>query len=315
MLRYVLRRLPSAAVVLLLSTVPVFGILRLAPGDPAASLAGADAGPAAIAALRHQMGLDRPLVNQYLSWLGDALHGDFATSFSTRAPVSELVLRGLGNTGTLALGALLLAVVLALPLGMLAALARGGAARTLLAGLNVLMLAVPPYVTGVLLVLLFSVVLRLLPPGGYVSVFDDPVAGVQFLLLPSLCLALPAAAVLARFLTAALQRVFHEEHYVAARLRGLSRRRLLLRHGLPNAVGPLVTVLGIQIGNLLGGAVIVESVFAWPGIGQAMVTAASARDYPVMQALLLLAVTVFITLQLLSDVVHALIDPRVREAS
>lgn len=313
MLRYVLRRIPSAVVVLLLSTIPIFGILRLAPGDPAASAAGADAGPAALAALRHQMGLDRPLAAQYVSWLGDALHGDFSTSYVNKAPVSELVLRGLGNTGTLALCALVLSVVLAFPLGVATALVRRGWARTLLSGLNVLMLSVPPYVTGVLMVLLFSVVLRLLPPGGYVSVFDDPVAGAQFLLLPTVCLALPAAAVLARFLTASLQRVFHEEHYFAARMRGLSARRTVLRHGLPNAVGPMVTVLGIQIGNLLGGAIIVESIFAWPGIGQAMVSAAGSRDYPVMQALLLLAVTVFIVLQLLSDVVYAVIDPRVRE--
>jgi peptide/nickel transport system permease protein len=313
MLRYVLRRLPSAVLVLLLSTVPIFGVLRLAPGDPAATVAGSDAGPAAVAAVRHQMGLDRPLTSQYLSWLGNALHGDFATSFVNKADVSGIVLRGLGNTGTLALCALLLAVLLAFPLGIATALVRSGWLRTLLSGLNVLMLSVPPYVTGVLLVLLFSVGLRLLPPGGYVSVFDDPVAGLQFLALPSLCLAFPAAAVLARFLTASLQRVFHEEHYFAARMRGLSASRLVIRHGLPNAIGPMTTVLAIQIGQLLGGAVIVESVFAWPGLGQAMVSAAGARDYPVMQALLLLAVTVFIVLQLLSDVVHAVIDPRVRE--
>lgn len=313
MLRYVLRRLPSAVVVLVLSTVPIFGVLRLAPGDPAATAAGADATPAAVARIRHQMGLDRPLADQYLSWLGDALHGDFATSFVNKAEVSTLVLRGLGNTGTLALCALVLAVLIAFPLGLATALARSGWLRTVLNGLNVLMLSVPTYVTGVVLVLVCSVGLRLLPPGGYVSVFDDPVAGAQFLLLPSLCLAFPAAAVLARFLTASLQRVFHEEHYFAARMRGLSRRRLVVRHALPNAVGPVVTVLGIQIGHLLGGAVIVESIFAWPGLGQAMVSAAGARDYPVLQALLLLAVTVFIVLQLLSDVAYAVIDPRARE--
>jgi peptide/nickel transport system permease protein len=307
--------MPSAVLVLLLSTVPVFGILRLAPGDPAATLAGSDAGPAAVAAVRHQLGIDRPLAVQYGSWLWDMVHGDFATSFVNKAPVSDLVLRGLGNTGTLALCALLLAVVLSFPLGMATALVRTGWVRTLLSGVNVVMLSVPPYVTGVVLVLLLSVGLRLLPPGGYVPVFQDPVAGLQFLALPAVCLALPAAAVLARFLTASLQRVFHEEHYFAAGMRGLSTRRLVLRHGLPNAVGPMITVLGIQIGQLLGGAVIVESIFAWPGLGQQMVTAASARDYPVMQALLLLAVTVFIVLQLVSDLVYATIDPRVREAT
>lgn len=315
MLRYALHKLPSAALVLLLATLPVFAVLRLAPGDPAVLVAGPDADAETVAGIRHDLGLDRPLAVQYFSWLGDALRGDFSTSFVNGAEVSELVLRGLGNTGTLALCALTLAVLIAFPLGIATATVRTGWMRAALSALNVVMLSVPTYVTGVVLVLIFAVGLELLPPGGYVSLFDDPVAAFQFLLLPSICLAMPAAAVLARFLTASLQRVFHEDHYFASRMRGLSGRRLMVRHALPNTVGPVVTVLGIQIGNLLGGAIIVESVFAWPGLGQTMVTAANARDYPLVQALLLLAVTAFIILQLLSDVVYAAIDPRVRERS
>ncbi|WP_049580166.1 ABC transporter permease [Streptomyces sp. SBT349] len=313
MLRYLLRRLPSALLVLLLATVPVFLVLRLSPGDPAATLAGPDAGPEAIDAARAELGLDRPLAAQYTDWLGGVLTGDLSTSFVNGAEVSEIVSRGVGNTGMLAMSALLLALLLAFPLGVAGAMARSGWVRTLLAAVNVLMLAVPTYVTGVVLVLVFAVGLKVLPSGGYVSFFEDPVAGAQFLLLPSVCLALPAAAVLARFLTAALQRSVREEYWFAARMRGLGRRRLLLRHGLPNSLGPVITVLGIQIGHLLGGAVIVEGVFAWPGLGQAMVRAAEARDYPVVQALLLLAVAVFIVLQLLSDVLGAAVDPRVRE--
>jgi peptide/nickel transport system permease protein len=313
MLRYLLRKLPTGVLVLLLATVPVFLVLRLSPGDPGATLAGPDATPEAVEAARHQLGLDRPLVEQYGDWIGGVVTGDLSTSFVNGAEVSEIVSRGIGNTGMLALCALLLALLLAFPLGVAGAVVRRGWLRTLLAGVNVLMLAVPTYVTGVVLVLVFAVGLRLLPPGGYVSFFDDPVESIQFLVLPSICLALPAAAVLARFLTASLQRAVREEYYFAARMRGLRGRRLLVRHGLPNSVGPVVTVLGIQIGNLLGGAVIVEGVFAWPGLGQAMVRAAEARDYPVVQALLLLAVAVFIVLQLLSDVVYAAIDPRMRE--
>lgn len=313
MLRYLLRRLPASVLVLLLATVPVFLVLRLSPGDPAAMLAGPDASPAAVAAARHELGLDRPLAAQYADWTGGVLRGDLSTSFANGAEVSEIVGRGIGNTGMLALSALLLALALAFPLGVAGAVVRTGWLRGLLASVTVLMLAVPTYVTGVVLILVFAVGLRLLPSGGYVSFFGNPVESVQFLLLPSLCLALPAAAVLARFLTASLQRAMAEEYYFAARMRGLRGRRLLVRHGLPNSLGPVVTVLGIQIGNLLGGAVIVEGVFAWPGLGQAMVDAAEARDYPVVQALLLLAVAVFIVLQLLSDVVYAVIDPRVRE--
>ncbi|MGP4110734.1 ABC transporter permease [Streptomyces sp. 4N509B] len=313
MLRYLLRKLPTGVLVLALATVPIFLVLRVAPGDPAATVAGQDASPEALQAARVQLGLDRPLLTQYGDWIGGVLRGDLSTSFVNGAEVSEIVSRGIGNTGMLAFSALVLALLLAFPLGVAGAVVRSGWPRTLLAGLNVLMLAVPTYVTGVVLVLVFAVGLRLLPSGGYVSFLDDPTRSIQFLILPSLCLALPAAAVLARFLTASLQRAVTEEFYFAARMRGLTGRRLLVRHGLPNAVGPVVTVLGIQIGHLLGGAVIVEGVFAWPGLGQAMVRAAESRDYPVVQALLLLAVAVFIVLQLLSDVVYALIDPRVRE--
>jgi peptide/nickel transport system permease protein len=313
MFAYLIRRLPSALVVLVLATVPIFGVMRLAPGDPAAILAGPDATPEVLAQTRHDLGLDRPLVEQYFSWLGGVLRWDFATSFVTGAEVSEIVGRSLGNTATLAFCALLVALVLALPLGIAQALAQRGWLQLTLSGLNVVMLAVPPYVTGVILVFVFAITLRLLPPGSYVSLFEDPVAALQFLTLPSLCLALPVAAVLARFLAASLQRTVNEQHYLAAQLRGITGARLLVRHGLPNSLGSVVTILGIQIGNLLGGAVIVEGIFAWPGLGQALVQAAKSSDYPIVQAILLLAVGVFILLQLLSDVVNAAIDPRVRE--
>lgn len=313
MFAYLIRRLPSALVVLVLATVPIFGVLRLAPGDPAAILAGPDATPEVIAQTRHDLGLDRPLIEQYFSWLGGVLQWDFSTSFVTGAEVSEIVGRSLGNTATLAFSALLVALVLALPLGIAQALARRGWVQLGLSGLNVVMLAIPPYVTGVILVFVFAITLRLLPPGSYVSLFDDPGAALQFLIMPSICLALPVAAVLARFLAASLQRTINEQHYLAARLRGITGARLLLRHGLPNSLGSVITILGIQIGHLLGGAIIVEGIFAWPGLGQALVLAAKSSDYPIVQAILLLAVAVFILLQLLSDVVTAAIDPRVRE--
>lgn len=313
MFAYLVRRLPSALVVLLLATIPIFGVMRLAPGDPAAVLAGPDASAETIEQTRQELGLDRPLVEQYFSWMSGVVQWDFSTSFVTGTEVSEIVSRSLGNTTTLTLSALLLALVLALPLGIAQALARRGWLQLAISGLNVVMLAIPPYVTGVILVFVFAITLRLLPPGSYVSVFEDPVAGLQFLILPSICLALPVAAVLARFLAASLQRTVNEQHYLAAQLRGITGAKLLIRHGLPNSLGSVITILGIQIGSLLGGAVIVEGIFAWPGLGQALVQASVAGDYPIVQAILLLAVAVFILLQLLSDVANAAIDPRVRE--
>ncbi|MFE5732084.1 ABC transporter permease [Streptomyces sp. NPDC056528] len=309
---YLLRRLPSALLVLLVASFVAFAVLRLVPGDPAAVLAGPDASAETEAAIRARLGLDEPLPAQYLHWLGDLLTGDLGPSYAIGGQTADLIGDGLGATVELTLAALLFVVVLGAAFGILGATSRSRWVRTAVRVVTTGALAVPPFVTGVLLVLLFSVLLGVLPPGGRVPLLTAPDLGVQYLLLPALCLALPSAAVLGRYLKDGIERALGEDYVRTATAAGVAPRRLLWRHALPNALPPVVTLLGMQTGNLLGGAVLVEAIFAWPGLGQLAEQALVRRDYPVVQDLLLLLVTVFVLVQLLTDLVHAWLDPRIR---
>ncbi|MFJ4868766.1 ABC transporter permease [Streptomyces sp. NPDC088757] len=309
---YLLRRLPSALLVLLVASFVAFAVLRLVPGDPAAVLAGPDASAETEAAIRARLGLDEPLPAQYLRWLGGLLTGDLGPSYAIGGQTADLIGDGLGATVELTLAALLSVVVLGASFGILGATSRSRWVRTAVRVVTTGALAVPPFVTGVLLVLLFSVLLGVLPPGGRVPLLTAPDLGVQYLLLPALCLALPSAAVLGRYLKDGIERALGEDYVRTATAAGIAPRRLLWRHALPNALPPVVTLLGMQTGNLLGGAVLVEAIFAWPGLGQLAEQALVRRDYPVVQDLLLLLVTVFVLVQLLTDLVHAWLDPRIR---
>ncbi|MFD5419385.1 ABC transporter permease [Streptomyces sp. NPDC127069] len=309
---YLLKRVPSALLVLALASFVIFVILRLIPGDPATTLAGPDAGPAAVEAIRARLGLDRPLWAQYVTWLGDLVRGDLEPSYAIGGEVSDLIGQGLGRTVELTIGALVLTVALGLALGLAGATGRGRGVRAAARAVATAALAVPPFVTGIVLVLVFAVALRLLPAGGYQSVLDAPDIGLQYLLLPALCLALPSAAVLGRYLKDGLERALAEDYVRTATAVGVTRRRIIWRHALPNALPSSVTVLGMQIGQLLSGAVVVEAVFAWPGLGMLAEQGVVRRDYPVVQALLLLLVGVFVAVQLLTDIVYAWLDPRIR---
>ncbi|MET9931446.1 MULTISPECIES: ABC transporter permease [unclassified Streptomyces] len=309
---YLLRRLPSALLVLLVASFVAFAVLRIVPGDPAAVLAGPDASAETEAAIRARLGLDEPLPAQYLRWLGDLLTGDLGPSYAIGGQTADLIGDGLGATAELTLAALLFVVVLGGAFGILGATSRSRWVRTAVRVVTTGALAVPPFVTGVLLVLLFSVLLGVLPPGGRVPLLTAPDLGVQYLLLPALCLALPSAAVLGRYLKDGIERALGEDYVRTATAVGIAPRRLLWHHALPNALPPVVTLLGMQTGNLLGGAVLVEAIFAWPGLGQLAEQALVRRDYPVVQDLLLLLVTVFVLVQLLTDLVHARLDPRIR---
>lgn len=314
MLRYLLSRVPSALLVLFLASVVVFSVLRLIPGDPATTLAGADASPEAVAAIRADLGLDQPWPTQYVTWLGHLLTGDLGRSYIVGVDISSLIADGLGNTLVLTLAALLLAVLLALVVSVGGVLADKRWLDGVLNGFNTLAVALPTFVTGTLLVLLLAVVFRVLPAGGTppLGFTTRPDLAAQYLLMPALCLALPAAAALARFLTEALHTQLDAPYVTTARALGISRRRIVLTQALPNALPSAVTVLGLQTGALLGGAVLVEAIFAWPGLGQLIEQGISGRDYPLVQVLMMLAVLVFVVIQLLTDVVNALLDPRVR---
>ncbi|GGS39581.1 ABC transporter permease [Streptomyces parvus] len=309
---YLLRRLPSALLVLFAASFLIFAILRLVPGDPATSLAGPDASPATVAAIRDRLGLDAPLLSQYAHWIGSLLTGDLGPSYAIGGDVSDLIGDGLGATTELTLAALLFVILLGTAFGILGATSRSRWIRSAIRVTTTAALAAPPFVSGVLLVVLFAVVLGVLPPGGRVAFFDAPDLAAQYLLLPALCLALPSAAVLGRYLKDGIERALAEDCIRTATAAGIAPRRLLWRHALPGALPPVVTLLGMQTGHLLGGAVLVEAIFAWPGLGQLAEQGLQRRDYPVVQDLLLLLVAAFVVVQLLTDLVHAWLDPRIR---
>ncbi|WP_328317965.1 ABC transporter permease [Streptomyces sp. NBC_00388] len=309
---YLLRRLPSALLVLLAASFLIFTILRLVPGDPATTLAGPDADAATVAAIRDRLGLDAPLLSQYTHWIGSLLRGDLGPSYAVGGRTADLIGNGLGATAELTLGALVLVVVGGTAFGVLGATSRSRWIRSAVRVTTTAALAVPPFVSGVLLVWLFAVALAVLPPGGRVSFLTAPDLAAQYLLLPALCLALPSAAVLGRYLKDGVERALAEDFIRTATAAGVTPRRLLWRHALPNALPPVVTLLGMQTGQLLGGAVLVEAIFAWPGLGQLAQQGLTLRDYPVVQDLLLLLVAVFVIVQLLTDLVYAWVDPRIR---
>lgn len=312
MVRYVLRRLPSGIVVLLVASLAIFFLLRLASGDPAATLAGPDASDETVEAIRRNLGLDKPLVVQYLVWLRGIVTGHLGDSYILHAPISQLIGDSLLNTAELAVGALLLALVGGSTLGYLMGTVRHRGVQNLLGAASSFAVAVPTYVTGVLLVLLFAVTYRVLPSGGIGPGLNEFSIGVQYLLMPAFVLSLPTGATLARFLAASMRHTLDQDFIQTAVAKGLRRRRLMAAHVVPNALPPVLTVLGIQIGQLLGGAIIVETIFAWPGVGQLLLQAVTGRDYLLTQDLLLIAVVVFIVVQIVTDVVDAAMDPRIR---
>lgn len=314
MVRYLVHRVPSAVAVLVLASLLIFFVLRLVPGDPATTLAGPDASPEAIAAVRHSLGLDQSIPAQYAAWLGDMVTFDLGRSYVLGGQIADLVGDALLNTVVLTAAALLLAVVVSLVLSVAVVVWPTRWLTGIVAAFNTLAVALPTFVTGVLLVLVFAVLLPLLPAGGVPpdGFLARPDISVQYLALPTVCLGLPVAAALTRFLTEALRTEMRQPYILTARALGVSRWNLVTRSALRNALPTMLTILGLQTGQLLGGAVLVEAIFAWPGIGQLIEQGISRRDYPVVQVLLLIAVSVFVIVQLVTDVVHAYLDPRIR---
>lgn len=304
-------RVGVAALTLLLASLVIFAVLHAVPGDPAVALAGADASPATLEALRHELGLDRPLVVQYLQWLGGALTGDLGRSYVIGGRIDALLADGLRNTAALGLTALVIAVVVAAALSFTAVASRATWVRSAIAGFEVIGIAVPPFVTGVLLVEFFAVVWPVLPAGGTPprGYTDDVGITLQYLLLPAVCLAIPVASTLTRFFSEALRTEWARPYVLTARAAGVPANRILVRGAARNALPSVVTVFGIQAGQLLGSAVLVEAIFAWPGLGQLLGQGIAARDYPVVQAVLLVAVTAFIVIALLTDATYRLLDP------
>ena len=308
MTAYVLRRLAYVVPVLIGVSLLAFGVGRLAPGDPARDLlfrtTGVQPTEREVAAERHRLGFDKPLVTQYVTWVGDALRGRLGTSYATGEPVGHAIAETLPRTLELAAAALLIAVAVAVPLGVLAAAFRWTWVDHLVRVLTLLAASMPTFWVGYLLILVFAVHLHLLPPFG--------TGDLSHLVLPACTLALFDIALLARFTRAAMLEVIGEDYVRTARAKGLSERRVLVRHVLRNALIPVVTWTGMALGFLLGYSVVVETVFAWPGLGYTTVQAIGARDYPYIQAFALLMAVIFVTLNLIVDLLYTWIDPRVR---
>lgn len=312
---YLIRRIAQTLPVLFLASVVVFVFIRLVPGDPAVTLAGPDGTPEIVAAIRHEMGLDAPWPQQYLIWISHVLRGDLGRSYINRLPIAQLIGMAMPATIQLALIALGLAVLVGIPSGIISAVWRGRPIDWLITAINGLVLAVPNFWIAILLIIAFSVRLRWLPPGGRIEFGEDPGAAWRSMVLPALTLFPSISAALSRFTRASMLEVLHEDYVRTARAKGLSSFAVISRHALRNALIPVITILGIQFGRLMGGAVIIENVFAWPGVGRLILQGVLNRDYAVVQGGLLMLVTIFIVVNLLVDLLYGVCDPRVRLAT
>lgn len=315
MRRFLLNRLLHTIPVLLGVSLVAFFVLRLAPGDPVLLITQGDATPEEIEAIRRNLGLDQSIFVQYFAWLGNVVTGDLGRSLYTAQPVLSELLDRFPNTLILAFSAILLAIVFGMPLGILAATRRGTAFDSSSMVVSVMGWSMPNFWLGLMLIVVFGVWLRWLPTGGMYDImameprFSDLLA---HLILPTLTLATAHMAYVARFTRSSLLEVLSQDYIRTARAKGLPGWLVVFRHALRNSLIPIISVLGVTVGNLLGGAVIVESVFSWPGIGSLMVQSIMNRDFPVVQGTMLFAAVVFIFVNLIADLLYAVVDPRIR---
>jgi peptide/nickel transport system permease protein len=312
MAAFLIRRLLSLVPVLLVVAVVVFMLLRWVPGDPAAVIAGESATAEQVAALRQRMGLDQPVTTQFAIWLGQVLRGDFGESYYFRKPVLELITQRMEPTLALGAFALMLAVVVAVPMGVVAAFSQGSWLDRAVMAASVLGFSTPVFVVGYALMYLFAVELEWLPVQGYARLSEGLWPFLERLLLPGVTLALVYVALVARITRTSVLEVLGEDHVRTARAKGLTEREVLVHHALRNAAVPVLTVIGIGLAVLIGGAVVTESVFAIPGLGRLTVEAVLSRDFPVIQALILLFSLGYVLVNLLIDIGYAFLDPRIR---
>ena len=304
MIRFLLRRLVLTIPVLLGVATLVFALIHIVPGDPVQSMLGESAAPADLAELRRRLGLDRPLPEQYLTFLGGALTGDLGRSLRTNQPVTAAIAERVPATFELAFAAMAVALVVAMPLGILAAVRAGSAVDVGATTLALIGISIPNLWLGPLLAIVFAVGLGWLPVSGRGT--------LAHLVLPSITLGAPLAAVLARMTRASVLDELRELYVLAARARGVSKTRAVLRHAVRNSLIPIVTVVGLQFGAVLTGAVITETIFAWPGVGRLLIQSITFRDYPLVQGCILMIAVTYVAMNLVTDVVYGLLDPRIR---
>ena len=309
---YVTKRILATLPVMGVVAVIVFLLLRLSPGDPAAIIAGDDATSEDIAKIREHLGLDRPLLTQFVRWLGQLATGDFGNSIYLERPVLGLIMERVEPTLALSVTTIIFAVVLAVPIGVLAAWRAGTWIDQTIMALSVLAFSVPVFLIGYGLVIGFSLTLELLPVQGFVSLAEDPGAFFRHLVLPTVALGLVYTALIARITRATMLETLNEDFIRTARAKGLGEPRVLILHALKNASVPIVTTIGTGLALLIGGVVVTESVFAVPGIGRLTIDAVLQRDYPVIQGVILVVAGVYVLVNLLIDLTYSLLDPRIR---
>jgi peptide/nickel transport system permease protein len=308
---FILRRTFGFVLTLLAVSVVVFAVMNVLPGDPALTILGLDATDDALSALREQLGLNEPLLSRYIHWVWDALHGEFGLSHSFRVPVSGLITERLPMTISLAVSGMLVTLIVALTLGISASARHRTFGDWGVMFLSQLGIAIPAFWLSILLVLLFAVKLRWLPPGGFPG-WSDPVPAMRSLILPTVALALVQSAVLTRVTRSSALEVMRQEFVRTARASGLSQRRILWRHVLPNALVPIVTIVGMQFAALVTGTIVIENVFYLPGLGRLIFQSISNRDLPTVQALVMLFAAIVVTANFVVDLLYVVIDPRLK---
>jgi len=314
MLAYLVRRLALMVPVAFLVSVAVFSLIHLTPVDPAELILGEEHSPQAVTALRHELGLDRPLPEQYLTWIGRALRGDLGRSVRTNQPVVQAIAERLPATLELGIAALTWSVLLAIPLGTIAALRRGSPIDVLATGFTVAGVSVPNFFIGILLILVLSVDLRIFPPGGYAPLTESIPDNLHRLVLPAITLGTVTTAINTRFTRSSMLDVLRQDYIRTARAKGASWREVIFDHSLKNALIPVVTVVGIQVGAILEGALVTETIFSWPGVGKLAIDSIFGRDYPIIQGIVLAIAFSYMFANLAVDLAYAWLNPRISYA-
>ena len=304
----VLQMIPS----LLIISFAVFMIINLIDGNPAITLAGANASEAQLQALTEKFGLDQPLLNRYFIWLGNIFRGDMGNTLLSQQPVALMIGSRLGATVELTLVATVLSLIISVPAGVVSALKPNGPFDRMCTGISAFFFAVPGFWLAIMLMLIFSLTLKLLPPSGRANFLIDPVGHIKTLILPATTIAIGMAAKSVRFIRASLIEVFNEDYITTAKARGVKHRVVIYRHAIRNALIPVITIVGLQMGDLLGGSLIIEQIFGWPGIGSLAIQAINWRDYNLLQGTVLYIVLMFMVINFIVDILHAMVDSRVR---
>lgn len=312
MLKYIVRRMISLLIILWLVSFLTFFLLQVIPGDPAQLILGIEASPEALDSIRAHLGLDKPWPLRYLYWLAGMLRGDMGISIRLERPVSSLIAERLPVTLSLAIMAMLIALAIAFPAGIFAAIKWSSPLDYFILFVSQLGIAIPSFWIGILLILAFSLYLRILPTGGFVSWGENPLGAFRHLILPATSLGVVTAAFLTRMLRSSMLEVLSQAYITTAKAKGLKRYQVILRHAIKNALIPVATLAGVQIGFLMGGSIVIEQVFALPGLGRLLLSAVYSRDIPLIQGLVMFMTTMVVASNLLVDILYAYLDPRIR---